>query len=103
MTDNITYMGPSGPYRIRSYKYVATVCWEEILGGSMWDMRNEKHEEVVAECDTYEDAVEAALPYCREKTAFMQTHGFIKSAHAVIKVTDKREIEYIKEDEQERD
>jgi hypothetical protein len=99
---NVTLMGPEGPYRIRSYKYVAIVSWYEMVGcGAMWDMRDEKHEEVVAKCDTYEDAIEAALPFCREKTVDMQTHGFDKSTHAVIKVKDECEIEYIKENEHE--
>jgi len=101
-SDNVTHVGPGGPFRILSHKYVAIVCWNEIVGcGAMWDMRDEEHEEVVAKCDTYEDAIEAALPFCREKTADMQTHGFDKSAHAVIKVKQRWKTEAIRGNEYE--
>ena len=101
-SDNITHVGPGGSFRILTHRYVSIVCWSEIVGcGAMWDMRDEDHEMVVARCKTYEDAVEAALPYCREKTAFMQTHGYNKSAHAVIKVKHWWKIEAIKGNEHE--
>ena len=70
--------------------FIAIVHWTEIRGGSMWDMHDFPHSEIACVGDTYEAAMEGALPLCQKKTEWMQTiGGYEKGAHARIEIRDE--------------
>lgn len=73
---------------IAGHIFVARVTWSQIGGsGRMGDMYDEYMAKDVAYCPTYEEAMEAALPFCAEKTKWMHEHGgYNQEAHATIDV-----------------
>ena len=79
--------------------FIAIVHWTEIRGGSMWDMHDFPHSEIACVGDTYEAAMEGALPLCQKKTEWMLSHGYLKGAHARIEIRD--EILLTEEEEKE--
>jgi uncharacterized protein YbjQ (UPF0145 family) len=69
--------------------FIARVIWSRIEGSTMADMRNVYSGEDVAYSDTYENAIEQALPFCREKTELMHNRGYTKDSHATISVREE--------------